>query len=84
MNNRDNLDTRLNILDSPQEYNLCYTLHYQNHDVSIDKYATGICESKDNEAKLCLPRSGGVASEKSKGISGWNEYVKPYQAESKF
>ena len=41
VNYRDNLDTRLNILDSPQECNLCYTLH-QNHDASIDKYATGI------------------------------------------
>ena len=25
-----------------------------------------------------------VANEKSKDILGWNEYVKPYQAESKF
>ena len=33
---------------------------------------------------MCLPRSGGVANEKSKGITGWNEYVKPYQTESKF
>ena len=31
-----------------------------------------------------LSRSGGVANEKSNGISGWNECVKPYQAESKF
>ena len=47
VNYRDNLDTRLNILDSPQECNLCYTLH-QNHDASIDEYATRICEAIDN------------------------------------
>jgi len=84
VNYRDNLDSRLDILDSPQECNLCYTLHCQNHDASIDEYATGICEAIDNAAKFSLPRSGGVANEKSRGISGWNEYVKPYQAESKF
>ena len=63
--------------------NLCYTLHCQNHDASIDEYATGIWEAIDYAAKLCLPRSGGVAW-KSKGISGWNEYEKPYQAKSEF
>ena len=78
MKYRDNLDSRLNILDSPQECNLCYTLHCQNHDASIDEYATGLCEAIDNAAKFSLPRSGGVANEKSRGISGWNEYVKPY------
>ena len=59
---RDNLDTRLNTLDLPQECNLCYTLHCQNHDASIDEYATGICEAIDNAAKLCLPKSGAVAN----------------------
>ena len=44
---RNNLDTRLNILDSPQECNLCYTLHCQNPDASIDEYATEICEGID-------------------------------------
>ena len=63
---------------------MLYTLHCQNHDASIDEYAAGICEAIDNAAKLCLPRSGGVANENSKGISGWNKYLKPYQAESKF
>ena len=43
-----------------------------------------ICGAIDKAAKLCLPKSGAVANEKSKGILGWNEYVKPYQAESKF
>ena len=52
--------------------------------ISIDEYAAGICEAIDNAAKLCLPKSGGVANKKSKGILGWNEYVKPYQAECKF
>ena len=33
---------------------------------------------------MCLPKSGGVANEISKGILGWNEYVKLHQAESKF
>ena len=83
---QDNLVTRLNILDSPQECNLCYTsytLHCQNHDASIDEYPTWICEAIDNAAELCLPKSG-VANKKSIGILGWNEYVKPYQAECKF
>ena len=43
-----------------------------------------ICEAINNAAKFCLPTLGGVAKGKSKGILGWNEYVKPYQAESKF
>ena len=29
----------------------------QNHDASIDEYATGICEAIDNAAKLCPPKS---------------------------
>ena len=54
------------------------------HDASFDEYAARICEAIDNAAKLCLPKSGGVANERSKGILIWNEYVKPYQAERKF
>ena len=47
-------------------------------------YASYQLHLGNNAAKLCLPKSGGVANEKSKGILGWNEYVKPYQAKSKF
>ena len=36
-----------------------------------------ICGAIDKAAKLCLPKSGAVANEKSKGILDWNEYVKP-------
>ena len=62
-------------------------MHCQNHDASIDEYTTGVCEAIDNAVKLCLPKSGGVANEKSKGIFlgwKWNQYVKAYQVGSKF
>ena len=51
-------NTSFNILDSPQECNLYYILHCQNHDAipSIAEYATEICEPVDNATKLCLQR----------------------------
>ena len=42
-----------------------------------------ICEAVDTAAHECLPMVG-EAQHNSRGVPGWNEFVKPYRDESLF
>ena len=84
-NFRGTLQQLLENLNPPIECADCDSLKCVEHDVTVDTYATGICEALDQAVSTCLPLVGqSLRQGGQKVIPGWTEYVKPYQDESLF
>ena len=72
-------------LNPPSECLDCDSLKCVEHDVTVDTYASGICEALDQAVSTCLPLVGQPLWQGGQQvIPGWTEYVKPYQDESLF
>ena len=72
-------------LNPPIEFPDFDSLKCVEHDVTVDTYATSICEALDQAVSTSLPLVGQPLQQGGqKVIPGWTEYVKPYQDESLF
>ena len=59
-------------------------MHCSLHSDEIEDYSMKICESIELAAKECLPWTNNHRQNRKRTMPGWNEYVRPYQEESKF
>jgi len=80
----ETLNNYLSRINTPELCDLCGTLQCQQHEEAVDEYASSICEVVEAAARECLPTAGGGGQRPGRGTSGWNEFVKPFQDESKF
>ena len=65
----------------------CQDVHCtgDDHREQLEVYCTSVLEAVDTAAKDCLPATGGnVRKDDSRGKQGWNQFVKPFQKDSKF
>ena len=82
---KQGLQENLLLLNSPEICEMCASMKCQHHSLQVDEYALAICESLDSAARSHLPMSGSSRKAgQSPAVPGWNEYVKPFQDESKF
>ena len=63
----------------------CRNVHCTQHEDDIVNYCMEVLETVDSVTKECLPCSGGGGGRGgTKDTPGWNEFVRPYQDDSKF
>ena len=58
----------------------------ENHNNDLEGYCVDVLDCIETSAQENIPLSGGGTDKKErrKNLAGWNEFVKPYQDESKF
>ena len=78
------LDIKLQEINIPVNCENCKSMHCSLHSDEIEDYSMKICESIELAAKECLPWTNNHRQNRKRTMPGWNEYVRPYQEESKF